>query len=98
MQSNAMYDLDASNNPILKLQVISSTDVRDKIAKRLIESLGHISRWCLIVPSGESEYIIFPLQPQELREQAAQMNVIADELESRTAQSLEQLKNMQSIS
>ena len=67
MRSRASFDLDSSNNPILKLEVASTSDVRDKIAKRFVGSLGHNSQWCVILQTGESEWQIWPLKPDELR-------------------------------
>ncbi len=81
MQSRATFDLDHSNAPIIRTEIISTPDVRDKIAKRFIEALGHTSQWCGILPISETEYMIFPIGPHELKEQAKQMLHRAAELE-----------------
>lgn len=86
MQSKATFDLDQSNNPGIRLEIISTPDVRDKIAKRVIESLGHTSQWCEILPVSDNEYFIWPIKPDELRMQAAHMLTAADELERKTEQ------------
>ena len=85
MQSRATFDLDVSNYPIIKAQIISTLDVRDKIAKRFIEALGHASQWCIILPISDTEYMISPITPHELKEQAKQMIYKAEELERQTA-------------
>lgn len=84
MQSRATFDLDVFNNPIIKVEISSTPDVRDKIAKRFIENLGHASQWCNITPSGDGEYLIWPIKPEELRKQAEYMNAWADEIEKGT--------------
>jgi len=82
MLSKATFDLDHDNNPVVKLQIISTTDdVRDKIAKRFIEALGHESTWCQILSNGTNEYTIWPIAPSELREQAQYMIRLADKLD-----------------
>jgi hypothetical protein len=85
MQSRATFDLDHSNAAIIRAEIIATPDVRDKIAKRFIESLGHTSQWCGILPISETEYMIFPIGPHELKEQAKQMLYRAEELERQTA-------------
>jgi hypothetical protein len=84
MLSKASFDLDHSNNPVVKLEITSTPDVRDKIAKRFIEALGNSSQWCEIFPSGESEYIIYPVRPEEMRKMAAHLVARADESEGKT--------------
>lgn len=84
MQSRATFDLDCSNYPVIRAEIISTPDVRDKIAKRFIEALGHTSNWCIILPISDTEYMISPLGPHELKEQAKQMIFKAEELERRT--------------
>lgn len=83
MLSKASFDLDAQNNPIVKLEIASTPDVRDKIAKRFIESLRHESTWCQILPNSESEYIIWPILPDEFRKHAEWLLARADELDKR---------------
>ena len=82
--SKSIFDLDHSNNPILKLEIKSSPDVRDKIARRFIEGLGNTSQWLEIYPNGEGEYIVYPVTPERLRDQAKYMIARADELERKT--------------
>lgn len=84
MLSKATFDLDHSNNPVVKLEISSTPDVRDKIAKRFTEALGNISQWCEIFPSGEGEYIIYPVKPEELRRSAEHLTARADEYEKNT--------------
>lgn len=81
LQSKSVFDLDHSNNPIITLDVKSSDDMRDKVAKRFIEALGHTSQWCEILPNGETSWIVYPIKPEELRQQAAYMIAKADELD-----------------
>ncbi len=82
MQSKATFDLDQNNSPVIKIQVTSTDDVRDKIAKRFTETFVHgDSQWCEILPSGEGEYLIWPIKPDELRKTAKYMMARADELE-----------------
>lgn len=81
MLSKAFFDLDQSNNPVIEVEVASTPDVRDKIAKRFIERLGSESQWCEILPVSESKYIIFPLTPSELRKTAALMIDRADKID-----------------
>lgn len=85
MESRASFDLDHSNSPVIRTNIKSSPDVRDKIAKRFIEALGHTSQWCGILPLGETEYMIYPIGPHELKEQAQFMLNRALELEQKTA-------------
>jgi hypothetical protein len=85
MESKAMFDIDSSNSPVIKLEVKSTTDLRDKVAKRFIEALGHESQWCEILSSGEGQYTIFPLTPAELRDKAECMLRRASKLEEETA-------------
>jgi hypothetical protein len=86
MLSKASFDLDAQNNPIVKLEIASTPDVRDKIANRFVQDFGHTSQWCEILVCGNSEYWIWPIKPEELRRVAAMMIEKADELERKTAQ------------
>lgn len=85
MESRATFDLDHSNSPVIRAEIKSSLDVRDKIAKRFIEALGHNSQWCGILPISETEWMIYPLAPHELKEQAQFMINRAQELEQKTA-------------
>ncbi len=85
MQSKASFDLDAQNNPIVKLEIASTPDVRDKIANRFVQEFGHTSQWCEILVCGNSEYWIWPIKPEELRRVATMMNEKADELERQKA-------------
>lgn len=85
MQSKASFDLDAENNPIVKLEIASTPDVRDKIAKRFVEVFGHTSQWCELLICGESEYWIWPIKPDELRRVAANMIEKANELDASKA-------------
>jgi hypothetical protein len=84
MLSKAMFDLDVSNNPVIKLEITSSPDLRDKVAKRFIEAFAHTSQWCEILPTADNQYTIFALKPDELRRQAEFMIARADELEGKT--------------
>lgn len=84
MQSKSFFDLDHSNAPVMRVQIISTSDVRDKIAKRFIESLGHTSQWCGILPINETEWMIYPIGPHELKEQAQFMLNRAEELEQQS--------------
>lgn len=84
LQSKSVFDLHYDNSPIIRLEVKSSDDVRDKIAKRFIESLGHASQWLEIVKSGDTGWVVFPIAPQELRRLAARMIAAADEFEKST--------------
>ena len=86
MLSRASFDIDGQNNPIVKLEIASTPDVRDKIAKRFIEDFGHISQSCEIIVCGESEYWVWPIKPDQLRQAAAFMILKADELDRKTAQ------------
>lgn len=84
MESKAMFDLDSYNIPILKLDIRSTPDVRDKIAKRFIEALGHNSQWCVILKTGETEWQVWPLKPEELRQAAQYLSERADVVEGIT--------------
>lgn len=81
-----MFDLCHNNTPVVLLETVSSPDVRDKIAKRFVEALGHTSQWCEILPTGENGWIIFPISPSELRVQAMHMINKANELEGKVKQ------------
>lgn len=79
MKSKITIELDFDKNiPYIRFLTNKvSDDVRDKIAKYFFEKLGHTSSWCKIEwPSltgfQEDENImhIYPVTPQELREQA----------------------------
>src|SRR5688572_28955960 len=83
LQSKSVFDLDHSNNPVITLEVKSSDDMRDKVARRFIEELAHTSQWCEILPTGETSWIIYPIKPEELRKQAAYMIAKAGELEQK---------------
>lgn len=85
MQSKATFDLCHSNTPVILVETASTSDVRDKIARRFIEKLGHVSQWCEILPTADNQYVIFPLAPSELRKQAEYMLSKAEELEKQTA-------------
>lgn len=85
MESKAMFDLDCDNNPVIKVEIKSTPDLRDKVAKRFIEAIGYDSQWCEILPSGEQQFIIFPLKPDELRRHAALMTERADKLDAEKA-------------
>lgn len=86
MLSKSLFDLDHSNAPIIKAQILSSPDVRDKIAKRFIEELGHLSKWCCIQPISETDYMISPIGPHELMVHAEDMLKAALEYEARISQ------------
>lgn len=81
MQSRATFDLDESNYPVVKLEITSSSDVRDKLAKRFIELLGHASQWCQIIQNNDGQYTIFPIKPEELGHHAEIMKAWADEID-----------------
>lgn len=81
MESKASFDLDYTNNPVVKLEIKSTLDVRDKIAKRFIESLGTISQWCSIYPIGDQQWIIQPITTSELRQQAENILQRTNDLE-----------------
>lgn len=81
MESKATFDLDHNNIPVIKLEIKSSPDVRDKIAKRFIENLRHQSQWCVILPNGENEFLIWALEPHELREVAEDFIKRAEQLD-----------------
>lgn len=83
MLSKAFFDLDHSNNPVVNLEIVSTPDMRDKVAKRFIEAFAHTSQWCEILPTADSQYTIFPLKPDELRRHAEFMIARADELEGK---------------
>lgn len=83
MLSKATFDLDQSNNPVINVEIISTPDLRDKVAKRFIEALGSQSQWCEMLPTGENQYTIFPLKADELRRHAGYMLTRADELEEK---------------
>ncbi len=85
MQSRATFDLCHQNTPVILVEIASTPDVRDKIARRFIEKLGHTSQWCEILPTSDNQYIIFPLAPNELRKTAEYMLLKADELEKQTS-------------
>ena len=84
MLSKAFFDLDQSNNPVINLEIVSTPDMRDKVAKRFVEAFGHTSQWCEILPTANNTYTIFALKPDELRRQAEIMMARADELEGKT--------------
>lgn len=48
MKSRVTFDLDGGNNPIILAHAEHSDDVRDKIAKRFVEKLGHSSNLAVI--------------------------------------------------
>jgi hypothetical protein len=85
MLSKSAFDLDSSNNPVIMVEAVSSGDVRDKIARRFVETFAHgSSQWCEILPSGESQFLIFPLKPEHLRQAAERMLEKADEWDAQT--------------
>lgn len=79
MQSKAWFDLDSHNNSILELAIVSTEDVRDKIARRFVEPLGHLSTFCEIYCNSSSQYVVFPIHPRDLRDRAAKMLEQAEE-------------------
>lgn len=83
LQSKSVFDLDHANNPVISIEARSSDDVRDKVARRFIEALGGDSNWCQILPNGESQWIIYPIKPEEIRQHAAYMIARADEIEKK---------------
>lgn len=82
MQSKVSYDLGYENEPIIKVKAVASDDVRDKIARRFVETFRHgDSQWCEILPCAENEYWVWPIKPEELRRKANEMLLKADEIE-----------------
>lgn len=73
MLSRSTFDLDHFDNSVIKLQIASSSDLRDKVARRFIEKLGGNSQWCEILKNGDSEYIIVPIPHDELRRHGQEM-------------------------
>lgn len=85
MLSKSMFDLDSCNDPIIRIEARSSDDLRDKVARRFVEAFAHgSSQWCEILPSGESQYLIFPLKPEHLRQAAERMLEKAEEWDAQT--------------
>jgi len=80
MISKAMFDFDQFNNPVVKLEITYSPDLRDKVAKQFVEALRHDSQWCEITVIGEGKYSISPIKPEELRDHAEIMMGIADKI------------------
>lgn len=85
MESKVMFDLDCDNNSVIKIEIKSTADLRDKVAKRFIQAIGYDSQWCEILPSGELQFTIFPIKPEELRRHAQLMSERADKLEAEVA-------------
>lgn len=86
MQSKSTFYLDHHNNPVIKVEAVYTPDVRDSIARRFVEAFAHgNSQWCECLPTGENEYMIWPIKPEELRETAKKMILKAEELEKYTA-------------
>lgn len=84
MQSKITIEVDFDNNNEPIIQIISrhSDDIRDKLIKYFIEKLGYVGNWGRIEwaggtdgldHAGFSRWIIRPITPKELREQAELM-------------------------
>jgi len=86
--------LDELNNPIIRLEVATnSDDLRDKVAKRFTEALGHTSHHCSIkfLPEQSSTHVsadgsshkqvweISPVSPRKINNNVFQ-NEIRDEV------------------
>jgi hypothetical protein len=48
MESKVKFDLNANNESVIVAQIVSSDDVRDKIARRFYEGLGTSSNLALV--------------------------------------------------
>lgn len=77
MKSKITVDLDHDNQPVLKIEYRASEDVRDKMVKRLIETLGYSSVWFRFymqdsVPDGSNSQLR-PIKPEEMNSNAQEM-------------------------
>lgn len=73
-------DFDSGNQPVIQIIQKESDDVRDKLLKSFLESLGGTSSWCRVFwthdmfqPERYSRIFITPVKPDKLGEQAAIM-------------------------
>ena len=81
MKSRITIEVDFDNGkPYIKVaEDFSSDDVRDKLITFFRQQLGHTSSWCKIEfhpyheKAEQNKWIIRPITPDELKEQAAIM-------------------------
>lgn len=77
MQTKLKFALDEHNNPIIKFQLADNPDedLRDDVARRFFEALGHSSSWLRIqfnatYPLGGT---ISPVPPSDLEKTSKEM-------------------------
>jgi hypothetical protein len=71
MKSKVQFDIDQTGNPVVSMRVEVTDDVRDKLAKRFIEKLGHDSALAVISfrpdpIEGVSDAVINPVPPVDI--------------------------------
>lgn len=73
MKSSVKIGIDDNGGSVIELEVASSDDVRDKLAKRFVEALRHESNWCRIENVGVSQeyasWRISPVDPNGLNDE-----------------------------
>ncbi len=77
MNSRITIDLDAVNNPVIKIEYKHSDDVRDKMVKKFLEGFGGNSSWARFVYVNSAETastaIIEPITWEQLPREAQHM-------------------------
>ena len=60
MQSRISIDVDQDNQPIIKIEYKESSDVRDKLVKKFLETFGTESSWSTMKFLPDSPYTSDP--------------------------------------
>lgn len=88
MKSKVSIDVDFDNQPIIKIEYEESTDVRDKLVKKFLESFGGDSTWASFqFENGPFSKVvnkiatIRPLTPSDLKWQHENMKILSDRFE-----------------
>lgn len=89
MKSTIRVDFDRTNNnaPVITIAKEWSEDVRDEMIYDFISLLGHESKWLKIETTHEINrrtfFKVSAINPKDLRQEAAEMIKMADEMEAR---------------
>lgn len=80
-------DFDNGNQPVIQVISEHSEDVRDELVRAFQGTFGYNSSWCRVkyFPSDGARqmFIITPIKPKELEQEAKEMQFIYDELKDR---------------
>lgn len=91
MKSSIKIDFDENGQPIIKVDIVKTEDVRDKLLQRFVEKLGYQSSYCKIdflhgsTLEHEKEntiktFIITPVTPDKLGEHGQLMIDLAKDV------------------